>query len=125
MIKPNELEKTVSKSIDWINDNNLQDRTMHIYQAHYYSAFDGDKFNDKNSKVKEGLYSIRNRENPHESIKSGELFIWDGKVSPNEGGLPIDNVDTNYFRELVELRPENEFDVYNAGKYYIKIFKRK
>ena len=124
-VQPSELEKTVARSIDWIKENELHESTMIVYQAQYLITFKSKKFDPDNSKIKEGNYAIRNRSKPHESMNKGDLFIWDGKGTPLEGGIPIENMDTTYFDFLAEFRPENEFDVHMAGKYYIKIFRRK
>jgi len=122
LIQPDVKEKLILKSIDYIEENNLDTRKLYVYQAHFIAKFDGDHFDGNNSKVQGG---ISNPKQPESCTKKDDIIVWDGHVSPNEGRLPIQNLENNTnFKELIEFRPEEEFKVLGGGFYYIKIFER-
>lgn len=122
LVQPEPKEQLILESINWLKDNELQDNTLYVYQAHYISEFGGDHFDRHHSHVKAG---IDNREHPEEELQPGDIVIWDGQVSPNEGRLFIEQLDTNkHFTPLVTFRPEHEYTVLGGGYYYIKIFQR-
>ncbi len=119
--QPNELEKTILKSIEWLDENGYSDRKMFVFQAHYILHYGGDHFNKYNSRVREG---VDNRKHPHDQLDVPDLLIYDSKVSPLEGGLYLENIDTTYMKSRKIFVPEHEFDVYGGGKYFIQIFER-
>ncbi len=123
LVQPDAKEKLILESIDWIKENELDDRVMYAYQAHYIAEFGGDHFDRINSQIKSGL---DNRKHPEEEMKTGEILIWDGHFSPNEGGVYIADLDSN--ENLIPIaifEPETPISVYGGGTYFIKIFKRK
>ncbi|MEN8927247.1 MAG: hypothetical protein ABF242_07395 [Flavobacteriales bacterium] len=119
--QPNEMEKTVLRSIDWIKENGFSDRKMFVFQAHYALHFGGDHFDKYNTNIVPG---VDNREHPHDQLDVPDLLIYDSKFTPMEGGLPIENIDTTYMKSRQIFYPENEFEVYGGGKYFIEIFER-
>jgi hypothetical protein len=121
LIQPDDRETIILETIAYIKDKALDDRKMYVYQAHFISAFDGDHFDRDNSQIVGG---IRTPDNPTSCTKKGDIIIWDGHVSPNEGRLPIENLENNVnFKELKMFRPKTEYMVL-GGFYYIKIFER-
>lgn len=118
---PNEMEKTVLKSIKWLEQNGYSDRKMFVFQAHYIAHFGGDHFDKYNTNVING---VDNREHPHDQLDVPDLLIYDSKFAPMEGGLPIENIDTTYMKTRKIFYPEHEFEVYGGGKYFIQIFER-
>ena len=119
--QPNELEKTVLKSIEWLDEKGSSDRKMYVFQAHYILHYGGDHFDKFNSKVRGG---VDNRKHPHDQLDVPDLLIYDSKFSPLEGGLFLKNIDTTYLKSRKIFYPENEFNVYGGGKYFIQIFER-
>lgn len=119
--QPSELEKTVLKSIEWLDKNGYSDRKMYTFQAHYILYYGGDHFDKFNSNVRNG---VDNRKHPHDQLDIPDLLIYDSKFSPLEGGLFLKNIDTTYLKSRKIFYPENEFNVYGGGKYFIQIFER-
>ena len=124
LVQPDAKEKLILKSINYIKTNKLFEKNdLYVFQAHYIAEFEGDHFDRINSRIKAG---VGNRSHPEQELKSGDILVWDGVASPNEGGLPISILENNAnFIPLVTFRPEQEFTVLGGGNYYIKIFQRK
>lgn len=123
LVEPEPKELLIMESIEWLRNQHLQNRKMYVYQAHYIAAFGGDHFDRANSKVVEKLH---NRKHPEEEMKSGDILIWDGQNSPNEGGIYINDLDSNEFLvPLATFSPQVPYTVFGGGYYFIKIFERK
>ncbi|MDG1176580.1 MAG: hypothetical protein P8N07_12420 [Flavobacteriales bacterium] len=123
LVQPEPKERLIIQSIDWLKNHNLEDRKMYVFQAHYLAEFGGDHFDRNNSQIVAG---IDNRSHPEEELKSGDILIWDGQNSPNEGGVFIDDLDSNEnLIPLATFNPEIAYTVLGGGYYFIKIFERK
>ena len=63
---------------------------------------------------------ISDRDHPENTVKVGELVIWDAHFGPNEGRLPLDNLLKNNNFRLVHLTREKEpFTVLGGYTYEI------
>ena len=121
--QPNDITKLIHESIDWLEGSELEYDNLYVYKTEYQEHFGVNPYTTENSFLKN---NITKRANPELELKSGDIVIWDGQVTPNEGGIPIEVFDTNqYFVPIKEFRPKQEFKVLGGGNYYIKIFQRK
>ena len=100
----------------------MEYNNLYVYKTEYQHHFGINPYTSGESFLKS---NITKREAPQLELKPGDVVIWDGQVTPNEGGIPIEVLDTNsYFVPIKTFRPKHEFTVLGGGKYYIKIFKR-
>ena len=119
---PNDISKLIYQSIDWIEQSELEYKNLYVYKTEYYEYFNVNPYSSEPTFLKK---NISNRLSPHNELQTGDVIVWDGQTTPNEGGIPVETLDTNrFFKTIITFRPKQEFTVLGGGNYYIKIFKR-
>lgn len=123
--QPNEMNELIFESIDWLNEQGFPqgNENIVVYKTDYLLHYG---INPKKEEKSFLRTNIHRRENPQVELNAGDLIVWDGQTTPNEGGISFMSLDTNqHFEKLITFRPENEFVVLGGGYYYITIFRRK
>ncbi len=123
--QPNEMNELIYESIHWLDAQGYPrgNENVVVYKTDYLLHYGVNPKKEENSFLKT---NIHRRDKPQDELKSGDLIVWDGQTSPNEGGISFESLDTNrYFEKLVTFRPTNEFRVLGGGFYFITIFKRR
>lgn len=121
-IKPGDIDFLVNDSMDWLEKNNLLNRRTYVYKPEYLAKYGADHFDKPNSRVVEG---VPNRNEPEKGLNPGDIVIWEGHISPNEGGLPLERLMTSpHFKLIKSFKPKHDIIVLGGYKYTIEIFER-
>jgi hypothetical protein len=123
--QPNEMNQLIYDSIDWLTEQGFpkNDESIVVYKTDYLLHYGVNPKKEEESFLRT---NIHRREDPENELKSGDIIVWDGQTTPNEGGISFEVLATNpMFEELITFRPKNEFKVLGGGYYFITIFRRK
>ena len=122
--QPNDMNNLINESIYWLEKEGYPrgSESIVVYKTDYFVHY------GLNPKKEESFLktNIHRREHPENELMSGDLIVWDGQTSPNEGGISFISLDTNsHFQKLTSFYPPTNFTVLGGGNYFITIFKRK
>lgn len=123
--QPNAMNELIYKSIDWLDEQGYpkDNENLVVYKTDYLLHYGVNPKKEEESFIKT---NIHRRDNPQDELKSGDLIVWDGQTTPNEGGISFLSLDTNsHFEKLATFYPPDNFTVLGGGNYFIVIFKRK
>jgi hypothetical protein len=118
----NDIDKLVVKSMSWLEKENLLERKTYVYKPEYLAKYGADHFDKANSRVSQ---NIPNTEFPEQGLNPGDIIIWDGHLSPNEGRLPLSRLMQNSQLKLLKsFKPKQDIIVLGGHKYSIEIFEK-
>jgi len=123
--QPNDMNKLINESIDWLENEGYPKgkESVVVYKTDYLVHFGVNPKKEEKSFLKT---NIHRRTQPEKELESGDLIVWDGQTTPNEGGISFLSLDTNsHFEKLATFYPPVNFKVLGGGNYFIVIFKRK
>ena len=111
-------QKLSKKASVWLKDSEYFENRINYYDP-FFIFFMGLNPYDK-ERVHEFVYD---RDHPENKIEDGEIVIWDAHFSPNEGGLPLENLmHSDGFRLIHLTRDKEPFTVLGGYLYEIYIF---
>ena len=94
-------------------------------KTYYFNPFFPHFLNTNPYDSNQNAWFIPDREHPENSVKVGEIVIWDAHFGPNEGRMPLGNLMNNTGFKLVHLTREHEpFIVLGGYTYEIYFFQR-
>lgn len=113
-------EKVLMQAVHYLEAEEL-DETYLVYYNPILSIFmDKDPYDLTRSK--EGVWDPAN---PSHDLPEGAIIAWDAHFGPNEGGLPLENLNTD--PNLVRLEafyPEESFEVMGGYTYHVVLFQK-
>jgi len=119
-LQPDEINLLVEDSINWLNDSEYLDRKTYVYRPEYLAEYGSDHFDRENSRVSEAFRNIDVND-----LKKGDIIVWDGHFSPNEGGVPLEKLsDNTNFQLLKSFVPEHEIRVLGDHIFSIEIYEK-
>jgi hypothetical protein len=114
-------EKELKKVADYIYENELDDRKIHYYSLYNEVTLGLDPHN-----VDQCQQVIHTRAEPHINVEANSLVIYDMHFAPNEGQMPLDNlISSPYFELLETFRPEVPFNTLGDKPFEVYLFLRK
>ena len=120
-VKLGQEEKTLKNVADYIRANNLIDHKIHYYSLYSEMTLNLDPHNKEQCQQ-----VIHTRDEPERNVEAGSLVIWDAHFSPNEGAMPLKNLITSDYFELLEVfEPERPFTTIGNQPYKVYLFYRK
>ena len=95
-------EKIMLDAAKWYMENHKSGRVS-LYDPYLSYLLELDPY-DTSKMV---FLGTLNRQDPSQSLQSGDLIIWDSLFSPREGGLPVETIIDNPNLELLITRQTN------------------
>ena len=113
-------QRIVKDACDWWMESDYSENRFFYYNP-FFTHFM--KINPYDETLSHQF--VHNRTNPEIRIEEGEVVIWDAHFSPNEGGLPLENLMNNEGYKLIHLTRDKEpFTVLGGYTYEIYFFQR-
>lgn len=120
-IKKGQEEIVIDRATDYIKKENLNEKYIVYYNPYGAFALGLDHFSKQYSKNQ-----VFVRETPSSNLPDGSIIIWDAHFSPNEGGLPKENLyaDSNLVL-LKDFQPEWPFKTWKDDAFEVLVFQKK
>lgn len=114
-------EKVLTRVADYIKNNDLAD-----HKIHYYSLYNEVTLGLDPHRKEQCQQVIHTRDKPEKNVAAGSLVIWDAHFAPNEGQMPLENLTSSPYFELLEIfEPEVPFITVGNHEYKVYLFLRK
>ncbi|MGB1318578.1 MAG: hypothetical protein ACPG5W_10240, partial [Flavobacteriales bacterium] len=114
-------EKILQEAADYIRANELDK-----YKIHYYSLFNEVTLGLDPHHEEQCQQVIHKRSTPHINVKANSLVIYDTHFAPNEGQMPLENLTSSPYFELIKtFRPEEPFTTLGNQPFEVYLFFRK
>lgn len=114
-------EKVLTRVADYIMKNDLVD-----HKIHYYSLYNEVTLGLDPHRKEQCQQVIHTRAEPEKNVAEGSLVIWDAHFAPNEGQMPLENLTSSpYFELLKVFEPEVPFITVGNHEYKVYLFLRK
>lgn len=113
-------QRIVKMATDWLSESEYSGTRFFYYDPFFTHFMRINPFDDSLAHAK-----VYNRTKPEIKIKEWEIVIWDAHYSPNEGGLPLENLMNHKGFKLIHLTRDKEpFTVLGGYPYEIYFFQR-
>lgn len=113
-------EKVLTRVADYIKQNDLADHKIHYYSLYNEVTLGLDPHNKNQCQQ-----VIHTRDEPEKNVAAGSLVIWDAHFAPNEGQMPLKNLTSSPYFELLEVfEPEVPFITVGDHDYKVYLFLR-
>ena len=114
-------EKVLQRVADYINENDLNENKIHYFALYNEVTLGLDPhYPEQCQQV------IHTRAEPHINVEANSLVIYDMHFAPNEGQMPLENLTSSPYFELLEVfEPETPFNTIGDKPYKVYLFFRK
>ncbi|MGB0390992.1 MAG: hypothetical protein ACPGRC_04855 [Salibacteraceae bacterium] len=114
-------EKLYDKVAQFVNDQHLNENYIVYYNPYGAFAMKLDHFSWEDSRNQ-----VYDREMPSSNFPKNTIIVWDAHFSPNEGGLPKQNLFNDDNLTLLKgFQPEHPFDTWKGDPFEILVFQKK
>jgi len=114
-------EKVLQRVADYIYENELDKNKIHYFALYNEVTLGLDPHYPENCQQ-----VIHTRAEPHINVEANSLVIYDMHFAPNEGQMPLENLTSSPYFELLEVfEPETPFNTIGDKPYKVYLFYRK
>ena len=114
-------EKVLQDVADYINKNELDK-----HKIHYYALYNEVTLGLDPHYTEQCQQVIHTRSEPHINVEANSLVIYDMHFAPNEGQMPLENLTSSPYFELLEtFEPDVPFNTLGDKPFKVYLFLRK
>jgi hypothetical protein len=116
----NDNQQLIKVAAKWLSESSYKNNKIFYYDPYVFFYLGVDPYDNSQTQEK-----VNNPAKPEENIPDGSIVVWDAHFGPNEGRLPIENLQNNtHFLLLNKFAPKEPYKVLGGYDYEIYIFQK-